>query len=124
MKKEDLLFKLLKNSLVDECLVVGDTTVKNIIKDSLNKQENIMQNYAPSEYGHNISIYEAIVLVFASIQALDCALNIVQKIWKKGTDKSIVKAATKETLVENKIPLEMVDEILDEIIKWLADEDN
>ena len=107
MDKEDLLYKFLSESLEDECLIVGEDTLRQLIKDTLSKKDNkegVIQNYITPDIGYNISIYEAVILVFAAIQAIDAIINIIKKLRSKNVDNEKLIESTKQLLSETSIP--------------------
>ncbi|MDD4994223.1 MAG: hypothetical protein PHR83_18535 [Paludibacter sp.] len=122
MKKEDLLFKIVQSTNEEECLLVGNATVKNIIRDALNSKEGIAKKYIPSGLGHGMGVVEAILLLFASIQAIESFINIISKFKKKKTSKEVIEITITETLIERKIPEAQIEKIKTEIIRWLEDE--
>lgn len=122
MKKEDLILRILKGINEDECLIVGDFTVKNIIMDSQQLNEASIKKYMPGEYGHEMGIAETMLLIYASIQAIDSFLNIISKFKRKNVDAKTIEVSISETLIEKKIPDALLEDIKKEIIKWLENE--
>jgi hypothetical protein len=122
MKKKDLIYRIIQNTNEEQCLIIGDFTVKNIIRDFVNSNEAGIKKYMPGEYGHEMGITEAILLLFASIQAIESFLNILTKLKKKKVDNGTIDITITEILIEKKIPASLTDEIKREILNWLEDE--
>lgn len=72
--------ELVKLKYPDECMIVGDVVVEDLIEDYFNGIKDAGEKYQDTDDGYNFSIYELVGLIFAGIQAMTALADIINQI--------------------------------------------
>lgn len=127
MRKKELIKTLLATAMPDECMLVNDLILDELIDDYYRGNKDAPENYKSSGEGFDYDIYELVVLIFAGIQALDALPGTVEKVvglWteKKGLpkDRGELNQLIRKALLDNGVEEKDVDKYCEDIAQEMA----
>lgn len=90
-ERKMLLQELLKIKLPAECCLAGDSLVDDLIEDYFSGITDAPEKYKGSDDGFNFDVYELALFIFAGIEAANCLLDIISKIWDTYHQKNMTE---------------------------------
>ncbi len=104
--KKGKIAELVKLKYPDECMVVGDVVVNDLIEDYSMGTENAGEKYRDAYGGFNFSIDELAILIFTGIQAMAALVDIINQFiekYKENKDKKQLQESVMQALLDSGI---------------------
>ncbi|GEM_PF-4334958 len=118
---KNVIIQLIAICAEDQVAIIGMNTTERMVDVCISNPEITIQEFSMPEYGHNISIEEIIIYLYALIRGLDTTLSLIEKLERRGIDQSVLIISAKETLQQaHKISEEKWTEIQTVLKHWLS----
>lgn len=75
--------ELVKLRYPDECMIVGDIIVNELIDDFGRGTKDAGEKYRDTDDGYNFSVYELAILIFTGIQAMAALADTINRLIEK-----------------------------------------
>lgn len=130
MQNKELIRKLVFLSRPNECMLVDEQIIDELIDDYYEGHMDAPEYYRSSSVGYDFDIYELVILIFASIQAIDSLVNIINRVIaaqkaKKGSqqDEKALYETIQKSLRDNGIEEKNIDQYCGELYEELVKKD-
>lgn len=102
MKRQ--IAELVKLRYPDECMIVGDGIVSDLIEDYSRGTKDAGEKYQDTSDGFNFSVYEFAILIFTGIQAMaalaDTITHLIEEHKSKKDEQEQLKEAVMNALLD------------------------
>lgn len=98
--------ELVKLRYPDECMIVGDVVVNDLIEDYSMGTKNAGEKYSDTSGGFNFTIDELAILIFSGIQAMAALVGIINQFiekYKENKDKNQLQESVMKALLDSGI---------------------
>ena len=109
--KEKLLY-LAKAQCPDECFILGDDTVEELVQECLDNwtREDIQEAYQDAGGGFSFDLVTTIGLVFAALEAFKTVLEIIDRYEARTKEKQTLYDEALKALLDNGIDVHVAEE--------------
>lgn len=104
--EKDKIAELVKLRYPDECMIVGDGIVNDLIEDYSMGTKDAGEKYHDAAGGFNFTIDELAILIFTGIQAMAALVDIINQFiekYKDNKDKNQLRASVMKALLDSGI---------------------